>query len=111
MLVSTTALGSPGPVACLSKTASTSGESGTATKQDGKRRNGPAKVFGRVNPKGPYAHGMKAPAAAIRELGLTAGIWWMPFAGDRNDPFFADKQDWFVKKADGTPYFARWGGT
>jgi hypothetical protein len=44
-------------------------------------------------------------------LGLTPGIWFMPFAGTHDDPFFADKQDWFVKTADGTPYDTKWGGT
>ncbi len=79
--------------------------------QAGKRRNGPAKVFDRVHPKGPYKGGMKPVANKIVDMGLTAGIWWMPFAGDRQDPFFADKQDWFTKKPDGTPYHTAWGGT
>ncbi len=79
--------------------------------QEGKRRNGPAKVFDRVNPKGPYPGGMKKPADHIKSLGLTPGIWFMPFAGDHDDPFFADKQHWFLKKADDSPYFVRWGGT
>ena len=79
--------------------------------QEGKRRNGPAKVFDRVNPEGPYKGGMKPVADKITDMGLTAGIWWMPFAGDRQDPFFADKQGWFTKKPDGTPYHTAWGGT
>lgn len=79
--------------------------------QAGKRRNGPAKVFDRVNPEGPYKNGMKPVADRIVGTGLVAGIWWMPFAGDRQDPFFADKQGWFTKKADGTPYHTPWGGT
>lgn len=79
--------------------------------QQGERRNGPAKVFSTHNPTGPYPNGMKAAAESIANLGLTPGIWFMPFAGDRQDPFFADHQDWFVQRADGTPYWARWGGT
>jgi len=79
--------------------------------QDGRRRNGPAKVFCRHNPEGPYPDGMKPTADHVRSLGLTAGIWFMPFAGDWRDPFFADKQDWFVHTADGEPYVSRWGGT
>lgn len=79
--------------------------------QDGKRRNGPAKVFERVDPNGPYKGGMKPVAEAISDMGLTPGIWWMPFAGDRQDPFFADKQGWFTNKKDGTPYHTPWGGT
>lgn len=79
--------------------------------QEGERRNGPAKVFGTHKPTGPYPSGMKAAADNISALGLTPGIWFMPFAGDHDDPFFADHQDWFVQRPDGTPYWARWGGT
>ncbi len=79
--------------------------------QDGQRRNGPAKVFSTHMPAGPYPGGMKAAADKIAALGLTPGIWFMPFAGDHEDPFFADHLDWFVKRSDGTPYWARWGGT
>ena len=35
----------------------------------------------------------------------------MPFAGTWYDPFFKDHQDWFAKKADGSPYETDWGGT
>ncbi len=79
--------------------------------QLGERRNGPAKVFTTHHPDGPYPHGMKKPADEIRHLGLTPGIWFMPFAGDRQDPFFQPHLDWFVHRTDGTPYWARWGGT
>lgn len=79
--------------------------------QEGRERNGPAKVFCRHNAKGPYRHGMKPPADHVKSLGLTPGIWFIPFAGDRQDPFFADKQHFFVKDPDGNPYFAEWGGT
>ena len=79
--------------------------------QDGTRRNGPAKVFCRHHPEGPYPDGMKKAADRLRSVGLTAGLWFMPFAGDHEDPFFADKQDWFVHTPDGKPYVSRWGGT
>ncbi len=80
--------------------------------QDGaKSRNGPRKVFDRVRADGPYPSGMKAAADGMAALGLTAGIWFMPFAGTFDDPFFADKQDWFVHTADGRPYDTKWGGT
>ena len=75
------------------------------------RTNGPNKNFTRHNPNGPYPGGMKATANNIRNLGMTAGIWFMPFAGTYNDPWFKDHQDWFVKHADGTPYNTEWGGT
>ena len=79
--------------------------------QDGARREGPAKVFVRHNPDGPYPDGMAPTAARIRALGLRPGLWYMPFAADREDPFFADKNHWFAKREDGSPYWARWGGT
>jgi len=78
--------------------------------QDGQRRKGPAKVFERVNPTGPYPSGMKPAATGIRKEGLIPGIWYMPFAGDQEDPWFADKQHWFVKRDDGSVYFTNWGG-
>ena len=79
--------------------------------QDGERRNGPAKNFHAHKPDGPYPSGMKNAADQIKSVGLVPGIWFMPFAGDRDDPFYKQHQDWFVKRKDGTPYWARWGGT
>ena len=35
----------------------------------------------------------------------------MPFAGNYNDPYFKDHQDWFAKGPDGKPYETAWGGT
>jgi hypothetical protein len=76
------------------------------------RGNGSAKNFSRYNPHGPYPSGMKATANNLRSLGLTAGLWILPFGGTWNDPFFADHQDWFVKRSeDGKPYDTAWGGT
>ena len=54
---------------------------------------------------------MKATAERIRKLGLSPGIWFMPFAGTATDPYFAAHQDWFAKTTDGKPYDTRWGGT
>ena len=54
---------------------------------------------------------MKAAADDVLAKGLVPGIWFMPFAGTYNDPWFAEHQDWFVKRADGTPYDTAWGGT
>ncbi len=73
--------------------------------------NGPKKNFTQFNPAGAYKSGMKETADKIKALGLTPGIWFMPFAGTHNDPWFADKQNLFVKKEDGTPYDTAWGGT
>jgi hypothetical protein len=80
--------------------------------QDGDpKKNGPRKNFTRVKPDGPYPSGMKATADNIRSKGLVPGIWFMPFAGTHNDPWFQNRQDWFVKTADGSPYDTSWGGT
>ena len=54
---------------------------------------------------------MKGPAEAIRQLGLTAGIWFMPFACNYQDPEYKDRQHWFVKRPNGKPYDTEWGGT
>lgn len=79
--------------------------------QAGIKANGPCKVFAEPKAKGPYPSGMKQTADTIRGLGLTPGLWLMPFAGTHNDPFFADKQDWFAKGPDGKPFDTKWGGT
>jgi hypothetical protein len=52
--------------------------------QDGGEYNGPHRGFDRVKPNGPYSHGMKPVADRFKELGLTAGIWFLAFA--RNHP-------------------------
>ncbi|HSU65439.1 MAG TPA: alpha-galactosidase, partial [Tepidisphaeraceae bacterium] len=79
--------------------------------QEGVKHNGPKKVFTEFNPKGPYPSGMKATAQNITRDGLTPGIWFMPFAGTFDDPFFKDHQDWFAKTEDGKPFVSSWGGT
>ena len=79
--------------------------------QDGVSKNGSRKNFTRVKPDGPYPSGMKKTADMIRGHGLTPGLWFMPFAGTWDDPWFKDHQDWFVKRADGKPFDTAWGGT
>ena len=79
--------------------------------QDGAERNGPARRFLRSKPTGPYPHGMKPIADRFQQLGLTAGLWFLPFASDYLDPEFKDRQDWFVKRMDGTPFETPWGNT
>jgi len=79
--------------------------------QDGIKTNGPARGFDRVRPDGPYPGGMKPVADQFKKLGLTAGIWFMPFARNHQDPEYAGRQDWFVKRTDGSPYETKWGGT
>ncbi|NCO42115.1 MAG: hypothetical protein GW892_25830 [Armatimonadetes bacterium] len=78
--------------------------------QAGVSNNGPNRNFTTHAPNGPYRSGMKQTADSEKALGLTPGIWFMPFAGTADDPFFADKQDLFYQ-LDGKPYEARWGGT
>ena len=79
--------------------------------QDGKERNGPARRFTRAKPNGPYPHGMKPTAERLHELGLTAGLWFLPFASDYQDPEFKDRQEWFARRSDGKPYETPWGNT
>jgi Melibiase/Alpha galactosidase C-terminal beta sandwich domain len=79
--------------------------------QDGVERNGPARRFYRVKPDGPYPTGIKPVSDKLHELGLTTGLWFLPFASDYQDPEFKDRQDWFVKRQDGKPYETPWGNT
>ncbi|TNJ46056.1 hypothetical protein KFZ70_09275 [Tamlana fucoidanivorans] len=78
--------------------------------QRGLYKNGPRRVFVNHREDGPYPNGMKPVAEKIKNMGLTPGIWWMPFAGTFDDDFFSDKQYLFSKNQDGTPYVAKWGG-
>ena len=79
--------------------------------QDGTERNGPARRFYRVKPDGPYPHGIKPVADKLKSLGLITGLWFLPFASDWQDPEFKDKQDWFVKRRDGSMFETAWGNT
>jgi hypothetical protein len=82
-----------------------------ASKADGSRINGPRRGFTRHKPDGGYPNGMEPVGRNIREHGLTAGIWFIPFARNHQDPEYAGRQDWFMKRLDGTPYETDWGGT
>jgi hypothetical protein len=79
--------------------------------QAGESTNGPRREFLRHDPNGPYPSGMQAIANRVASMGLTPGLWYMPFAGTHYDPFFKDKQGWFVKRTNGEPYETAWGGT
>ncbi len=70
---------------------------------------GPIKVF--VEGADNYPSGMPAMARRLAQHGLTAGIWFMPFAGTVNSPYFADRQDLFAHWDDGSPIVTRWSGT
>jgi len=78
--------------------------------QAGVKGDGPRRDFTTHRSDGPYPGGMTQTAEKIKQLGLTPGIWFMPFAGTWDDPVFADKQDLFATK-DGKPFVVRWGGT
>ncbi|MEI6779379.1 MAG: hypothetical protein WCQ21_00530 [Verrucomicrobiota bacterium] len=82
-----------------------------ASKPDGSRINGPRRGFTRHKPDGGYPNGMEPVARNIREHGLTAGIWFIPFARNHQDPEYVGRQDWFMKRMNGTPYETDWGGT
>jgi hypothetical protein len=81
------------------------------TKLNGEKYNGPMKNFSGVGPENYFPSGMKEMADTLREKGFAPGLWFMPFAGTYNDPFFADKQDLFFKDDEGKPYDVFWGGT
>lgn len=66
------------------------------TWQDGIKHPGPAKVFCRVDPKGPYPNGMKPTADGITAAGLVPGLWYMPFSGEPKDPWWKSKTGFFV---------------
>ncbi|MDR1491799.1 MAG: alpha-galactosidase [Planctomycetaceae bacterium] len=98
--------------------------------QEGISSNGPKKNFTTHNPKGPYPDGMKPSAEMLEQLGFTAGLWFMPFAGSVTDSHFP--KEWFAKSTvtdevdangkskrpynsivnkEGEPYESFWGGT
>lgn len=79
--------------------------------QDGGSYNGPRRGFDRVKKTGGYPNGMVTTAKAITDAGLSAGIWWMPFARNHQDPEYKDRQDWFAYRTNGKPYETKWGGT
>ena len=82
-----------------------------ATNPDGSRINGPRRGFLRAKPNGPYPHGMAPTAEMIKSHGLTAGLWFLPFARNHQDPEYRDRKDWFMYRQDGMPYETVWGGT
>jgi Alpha galactosidase C-terminal beta sandwich domain len=79
--------------------------------QGGGKYNGPKRGFDRVDKNGGYPNGMEKAAKAIKDAGLTAGIWWMPFARNHQDPEYADRQHWFAYRTNGKPFETVWGGT
>lgn len=75
-----------------------------------KESSGPRLGFLEHHPKGPYCDGIKPAADNIKTLGMTPGLWFIPFTGDpANDPPAAHPE-WFVKTASGEPYYVFWAG-
>ena len=71
--------------------------------QDGKERHGPAMLFSHTRPNGPYPNGMKPTVDAIVSRGIRAGLWYMPFSGDPDEPWWAERTNLFVKSAVDAP--------
>jgi hypothetical protein len=80
--------------------------------QDGQQLDGPRRGFDRARPNGPYPHGIAPVAAEVNRLGLTFGLWWLPFGRNHTDPAWQDRQDWFAKWSNGGPMkTVKFGGT
>jgi hypothetical protein len=74
-----------------------------------KQNKGPVKTF--VNTTEFFPSGMAHTAEVIRENGFTPGIWYMPFAGDLNNPYF-DPGIFAIDNKTGAPFEDdRWSGT
>ncbi len=70
---------------------------------------GPIKVF--VDANDSFPSGMQYTANRLAKCGFAPGIWFMPFAGTCNNPYFGDRQQMFASWDDGTPIVTRWSGT
>ncbi len=80
--------------------------------QDGPAIDGPPRGFERCRPDGPYPNGIAPVAEQVAALGMTLGLWWLPFGRNHEDPDWSNRQDWFARQADGTPLKTRaFGGT
>ena len=72
-------------------------------------KSGPIKVFVDAS-EGIFPKGMAHTAEKITSRGMVPGIWFMPFAGNMNNPYF--DHDIFAMNPDGTPFhFKGFGGT
>jgi hypothetical protein len=72
------------------------------------QKTGPIKVFVDANEN--YPRGMAHTADMIASHGMIPGIWFMPFAGNYQNPYF--DHDIFAKNPDGSPFHdGRWSGT
>ena len=68
---------------------------------------GPIKVFSEANEN--FPRGMAHTAGVLADKGFTPGIWFMPFAGNHEHPYF--DPDIFYRDANGDPFYDdRWSG-
>ena len=80
--------------------------------QDGPAIDGPRRGFERCRPDGPYPNGIAPVAEQVDALGMTLGLWWLPFGRNHEDPDWNDRQHWFARQTDGAPLRTRaFGGT
>lgn len=71
--------------------------------QDGSEAiNGPARIYDRCNPKGPFPDGFAATVRDLNDRGITAGLWFIPFGGQEREKDWA-YGDIFVKSANDVP--------
>ena len=71
--------------------------------QDGSEEiNGPARIYDRCNPKGPFPDGFAATVRDLNDRGITAGLWFIPFGGQEREKDWA-YGDIFVKSANDVP--------
>lgn len=79
--------------------------------QNGKELNGPARDFTRTDPQGPYPNGFRPIVDHLNGKGFAAGLWFIPFGGVAEDPFWAKQGDVYVKsfaeiatRTEGSPF-------
>lgn len=71
--------------------------------QDGSEAiNGPARIYDRCNPKGPFPDGFAVTVRDLNDRGITAGLWFIPFGGQEREKDWA-YGDIFVKSANDVP--------
>ena len=65
--------------------------------QSGVKKGGrPARDYRRPDPEGPYPNGFRPVTDHLSALGLTTGLWFIPFAGVPDEPAWAGCDDLYV---------------
>ncbi len=59
-----------------------------------------------------FPRGLEPVVAAVKERGMTAGIWLAPFVAEEKSRLFRERPEWFKKGPDGAPVKcgANWSG-